>query len=108
MFTRYLLPAVAVCTLLFAVFQMTKAQQKPAQVSPPIEPGKSPYLKQLAGAGIVESETENIAVGSHVPGVVTKVFVKVGELVSSPNDPINNSSAWVVATAKFPVLAMTP
>lgn len=81
MFTRYLLPAVAVCTLLFAVFQMTKAQQKPAPVSPPIEPGKSPYLKQLAGAGIVESETENIAVGSHVPGVVTKVFVKVGELV---------------------------
>ena len=81
MFTRYILPAVAVCTLLFAVFQMTKAQQKPAPVSPPIEPGKSPYLKQLAGAGIVESETENIAVGSHVPGVVSKVFVKVGDLV---------------------------
>jgi len=81
MFTRYILPTVAVGTLVFALLQMTKAQQKPAPVSPAIEPGKSPYLKQLAGAGIVEPETENIAVGSHVPGVVSRVFVKVGDLV---------------------------
>ncbi len=81
MFTRYILPAIAVGTLVFALLQMTKAQQKPAPVSPAIEPGKSPYLKQLAGAGIVEPETENIAVGSHVPGVVSRVFVKVGDLV---------------------------
>ena len=81
MFTRYILPALAIGTLAFAVMQMTKAQQKPAPVSPAIEPAKSPYLKQLAGAGIVEPETENIAVGSHVPGIVSKVFVKVGDLV---------------------------
>jgi HlyD family secretion protein len=81
MFTRYILPAMAIATLTFAVLQMTKSQQKPAPVTPAIEPAKSPYLKQLAGAGIVEPETENIAVGSHVPGIVSKVFVKVGELV---------------------------
>ncbi len=81
MFTRYFLPAVALVTLTFAVVQMTKAQQKPPPVSPPIEPGQSPYTQQLAGAGIVEPETENIAVGSNVPGVVQRVFVTAGQRV---------------------------
>lgn len=81
MFTRYVLPVVALVTLSFAALQMTKAQQKPPPVSPPIEPGKSPYAKQLAGAGIVEPETENIAVGSNVSGVVQRVSVAVGQTV---------------------------
>ena len=82
MFTRYVLPAVAVLALLFAAFQVSKAQQKPEPTAPPVEPGKSPYVKQLAGAGIVEPETENIAVGSFTPGVVDKVLVKVGQTVT--------------------------
>ena len=81
MFTRYVLPAVAVVALGFAAVQLSKAQQKPPPVSPPIEPGKSPYTKQLAGAGIVEPETENIAVGSNVSGVVQRVTVTVGQTV---------------------------
>jgi len=81
MFTRYLLPAVALVALSFAAVQLSKAQQKPPPVSPPIEPGKSPYTKQLAGAGIVEPETENIAVGSNVSGVVQRVTVTVGQTV---------------------------
>jgi HlyD family secretion protein len=87
MFTRYVLPALAVLTLVFATFQVVRAQQKPEPVSPPIEPGKSPYVKQLAGAGIVEPETENIAVGSFTPGVVDRVLVKVGQTVR-PGDPL--------------------
>jgi multidrug efflux pump subunit AcrA (membrane-fusion protein) len=87
MFTRYVLPALAVAALLFAGFQVSRAQQKPAPTSPPIEPGASPYERQLAGAGIVEPETENIAVGSFTPGVVDRVLVKVGQAVR-PGDPL--------------------
>ena len=87
MFTRYVLPALAVLTLGFATFQVVRAQQKPEPLAPPVEPGKSPYVKQLAGAGIVEPETENIAVGSFTPGVVDKVLVKVGQTVK-PGDPL--------------------
>lgn len=79
MLTRYLLPAVAVVAFSFAMLSMTKAQQKPAPVSPPVDPGKSPFGKQVAGAGIVEPETENIAVGTHVPGVVKAVHVRPGD-----------------------------
>lgn len=87
MFTRYVLPALAVFALLFAGFQVSRAQQKPEPPSSPIEPGKSPYVKQLAGAGIVEPETENIAVGSFTPGVVDRVLVRVGQTVR-PGDPL--------------------
>lgn len=87
MLTRYGLPLIAVCTLAFAATQMIKAQQKPPAVDPPIEPGKSPYPRQVAGSGLVEPETENIAVGSHTVGVVAKLNVKVGQTVR-PGDPL--------------------
>ena len=67
--------------------QMAKAQQKPAPSAPPVEPAKSPFKTQLAGAGIVEPESENIAIGSHVPGVVEQVYVRVGDIVR-PTAPL--------------------
>ena len=41
----------------------------------------------MAGAGIVEASTENIAVGTFIPGVVTKVDVKIGDSVKA-GDPL--------------------
>lgn len=87
MIIRYGLPIVAAGALLFAILQMVKAQQVPPVAVPPVEPAKSPYAKQLAGAGIIESESENIAVGSHVAGVVERVRVKVGQTVKA-GDPL--------------------
>jgi multidrug efflux pump subunit AcrA (membrane-fusion protein) len=83
MLTRYLLPALAVVSFGFALMQMTKAQQKLPPVSPPVEPGKSPFGKQVAGAGIVEPESENIAIGSNLSGVVKAVHVRVEERVKA-------------------------
>lgn len=81
MFTRYLLPLLAAGAFGFAMVQMTKAQQQPPPVSPPVEPAKSPFGKQVSGAGIVEPETENIAVGTHLPGVVKAVHVRVDDRI---------------------------
>ncbi len=81
MLTRYVLPALAVVSLTFALIQMSKAQQKPPPVSPPVEPGKSPFGRQVAGAGVVEPETENIAIGTHVVGVVSAVHVRVDDRI---------------------------
>jgi multidrug efflux pump subunit AcrA (membrane-fusion protein) len=85
--SRYLLPLVAVVAFTFAAVQMTKAQQKAPPVAPPVEPAKSPFKSQLAGAGIVEPETENIAIGTHLPGVVEQVLVRVGDTVR-PGQPL--------------------
>ncbi|MBA4063512.1 MAG: multidrug transporter [Isosphaera sp.] len=87
MLTRYLLPAVAVASFSFAVVQMVKSEQKPPPASPPVDPGKSPFGRQVSGAGIVEPETENIAVGTHLPGVVNAVHVRVHQELKA-GDPL--------------------
>src|SRR5947209_9833485 len=82
--SRYFLPVLALGMLGFAVYHVVKAQQAPPNPPPPVEPARSPFGKTVAGAGIVEAETENIAIGSPLPGVVLEVYVpveKVGQRV---------------------------
>lgn len=83
MLTRYVLPLIAVVSFSFAIIQMTKAQQKPTPASPPVDPGKSQFSRQVAGAGIVEPETENITIGTHIPGVVKAVHVRVDDRITA-------------------------
>jgi HlyD family secretion protein len=48
---------------------------------PVIEPARPPFKNYVAGAGIVEANTENISIATPIGGVVTEVFVKVGQAV---------------------------
>jgi multidrug efflux pump subunit AcrA (membrane-fusion protein) len=89
-FGKFLLPALALGMLVFAVLHVVHAQQSPSKPPPPIEPARSPFGKTVAGAGIVEAESENISIGSPLPGVVLEVFVpveKVGQVVKK-GDPL--------------------
>jgi multidrug efflux pump subunit AcrA (membrane-fusion protein) len=87
MIRKYGLPLAAILMLLFALFHVVRAQQKPPPLEPPVPPARSPFGTGVAGAGLVEAQTENIAVGTNLPGIVTKVFVKVGQKVKS-GDPL--------------------
>jgi multidrug resistance efflux pump len=81
MFSRYVLPLAAVALLLWAVLHTVRAEHKPPKLEPPVAPPRAPAGTAVAGAGIVEPETENISVGAVVPGVVTEVLVHVGDSV---------------------------
>jgi HlyD family secretion protein len=87
MLRKYGLPLLAVGLLLFAVYHVVMAQQSKPKVQPPVPPAQTPFGDTVAGSGIVEAQTENIAIGSHLPGVVTEVFVKVGQKVKA-GDPL--------------------
>jgi HlyD family secretion protein len=85
--TQRVLPLVALGLLAFAgwyVWSTRPVEQDPA---PPIAPARNPYGDSLAAAGIVEAQTENIAVGSATAGVVIEVCVKVGDEVG-PGMPL--------------------
>jgi multidrug resistance efflux pump len=56
-------------------------------LGPPVPPARAPVGAGVAGAGLVEAQTENIAVGTNLPGIVTKVFVKVDQKVR-PGDAL--------------------
>ena len=84
---KLVLPFLAVIAFSFMTFHIARAQREIPPQQPPLDPSRSPYKATLAGAGIVEPRSENIAVGAHLPGVVTEVFVKVGQCVEK-GDPL--------------------
>jgi multidrug resistance efflux pump len=89
-YVNWLLPVLSVALFTFAILHVVQAQQKPPPLSPPLPPARTPFGLTVAGAGIVEASTENIAVGSALPGVVVDVFVpvdKVGTQVKA-GDPL--------------------
>lgn len=79
---RYGTIAVAV----FGVFSMTqvldqiKAQEQPIP-PPPVAPPLKPEGTRLAATGIIEAREENVAIGTPIAGLVTKVMVNVNEKV---------------------------
>jgi multidrug resistance efflux pump len=87
---KFGLPLVAAGMLVFSIYHVVLAQQQPPPASPPIEPARTPFGRTVAGSGIVEAETENISIGSPLPGVVLEVYVpveKVGQIVKK-GDPL--------------------
>jgi HlyD family secretion protein len=87
MIRKYLLPVLAVAGLVFAIWMMKQAA-KPVPAGKPVsDPPRSPFANKISGSGIVEASTRNISVGSHVPGIVAKVFVSVGKRVRA-GDPL--------------------
>ena len=82
MTTKYILPIFAFAGLTFAIYTVVQAWQSPppsrAVVTPPSRPTVD---RMIAGAGLVEARRENIPIGVNVPGVVTELFVKKGDLV---------------------------
>ncbi|MEI6255071.1 MAG: HlyD family efflux transporter periplasmic adaptor subunit [Planctomycetota bacterium] len=85
--TQIVLPLVALSMLGFAGWYVWNTRPLTGSPPPPILPARSPYADTLAAAGIVEAQTENIAVGSATPGVVVQVLVKVGDDVT-PGRPL--------------------
>jgi HlyD family secretion protein len=83
MLYKILLPVLALIALGFAARHVVVADQEPPRTPPPIEPTRSPFAGSVAGAGVIEPRTENIAVGSPLPGVVVEVFAKVGDEVDA-------------------------
>jgi multidrug resistance efflux pump len=87
MLGKYGLPLLAAGMLAFALTHVLAMQEVPPKLEPAVPPARSPFKSTVAGAGLVEPETENIFVGSAVPGVVLAVHVKVGQPVKQ-GDPL--------------------
>ncbi len=87
MITRYLLPLLALVGVVFAVVASLRAD-KPLPVAHAVaDPARPPFENYVAGAGLIEASTENIAIGTPVAGLVTAVHVTVGDRVRE-GDPL--------------------
>ena len=80
---RFGIPIIAAVLLVFGV--VTVLQSRP--VRPPTIPASAPpvaaYARTVAGVGLVEASSENIAISTPVSGLCTRVYVTVGERVKA-------------------------
>ena len=83
MIRKYVLPVLSVLGVLFAAWMALQAA-KPVPPSKPIaEPPRPAYENKISGAGMVEASTRNIAVGTPLSGIVSRVMVRVGNRVKA-------------------------
>lgn len=70
---------IALAGLLFTIWVLSTAQ-KQEPMPPPIEPPPTtPYQSTVAASGIIEAVNENVRIGPPGAGLITKLFVVVGD-----------------------------
>ncbi|GJQ24317.1 secretion protein HlyD [Candidatus Brocadia sapporoensis] len=87
MIIKYLIPFLAILGIGFAVLTVIKGSKSFPPSPPVVEPSSPPFRSSVAGAGIVEANTENISIGTLVPGVVSERYVAIGSKVRA-GDPL--------------------
>jgi RND family efflux transporter MFP subunit len=76
-----ILPAIAIVAVAFATFSILRNKPRHAATEPPAPPPMAAFAETVAAVGMIEASSENIAIGSHLAGVVEKVFVQAGQAV---------------------------
>ena len=82
-----ILPFLAVIVLLLATASVVRTHPTLASNAPPTAPPGAVFAARVAAVGIIEPSSENIAIASHLPGVVEKVCVIAGQEVKA-GDPL--------------------
>jgi len=83
----YLFTALAIGGLVIAVGAIIFSG-RPAKIKiQDISSFRPPFASYLAGSGIVEASTGNITIGTPVSGIVTKIYVQIGDHVRT-GDPL--------------------
>lgn len=73
---------MAVAGVGFAAWVLMGANPKDPMPPPISEPPRSPYQHTVAASGIIEAVNENVRIAPPVAGLITNVFVKVGDQVT--------------------------
>lgn len=85
--TRIFLLIFAALSIVYATFSVMRTHPRRVKSDPPTAPPVSQFERTVAGVGLIESSTENVAIGTQLPGVVAKVFVAAGRSVKA-GDPL--------------------
>jgi RND family efflux transporter MFP subunit len=87
MVRKYVLPVLAVLGVILAIWTVKQGAKPVIPAKPVAEPPKVAFANKISGAGIVEASTRNISIGTHIPGIVARVHVKVAQRVKA-GDPL--------------------
>lgn len=83
MFRKYILPLLALGGVVLGCLAAFRSAKVTPAAAPVSEAPQPPFKFFVAGAGIIETSTENIAIGTQMPGVVSQIYVHVGSEVKA-------------------------
>jgi multidrug efflux pump subunit AcrA (membrane-fusion protein) len=78
---RFLSLLFAVLGVVAVVLLVTRLRKVEPAPPPLVEPARAPFAESIGARGIIESVNENVRIAPAVSGLVTKVLVKVGDVV---------------------------
>ena len=104
MIRKYLMPLLAVFGIYMGIRTVISGSSTPPPGQPVVEPPLVDYENFVAGSGIVEAASENIAIASQLPGIVTEIHVRLGQQVKV-GDPLF-SIAWVSLLARSSISSL--
>jgi len=87
MIRKYLFPLLALIGIAVAASIVLVTGNAPPSTEGEVLASEAPYASHIAGAGLIEARTGNIAVGTSVSGIITAMYVKWGDLVHA-GDPL--------------------
>jgi HlyD family secretion protein len=78
MFRKYILPILALAGVGLGIVAAAKSARTTIPTPMVSSPPAPPYQSFVAGAGLVEANTENIAIGTQIAGIVSDIHVQIG------------------------------
>ena len=87
MIRKYVLPLSALVGVGLGIFAAVRSARTLAPTPMVSDAPAPPYQTFVAGAGMVEANTENIAIGTQIAGIVSKIYVQIGSQVKA-GDPL--------------------
>lgn len=80
---KYLLPLLAAFGFLAAAVVVVLGNTTPPAAPAPFPAVRPPFANYVAGTGLIEASTGNIAIGTPVSGIVDAIYVKWGDRVKA-------------------------
>jgi HlyD family secretion protein len=84
-FSRGILPIIAIFGIVGSIIYIATSQPDISMSKPDETPARTPESQSksgsIVGTGVIEPSSEIVDVSAHVPGIVTKVFVRPGDQV---------------------------
>ena len=95
-------PIIAAVSLLLGGASLVRHLPQRELTEAPSPPPESPFSERVAAVGLVEASTENIAVGTHIAGIVHQVFVRAGQRVNTGRPALRNRQPPFARAARAP------
>ena len=80
---KYLLPFIAAIGFATTIVAVILSDEAPPAAPAPLPSAQAPFANYVAGTGLVEASTGNIAIGTPLSGIVDAIYVKWGDWVSA-------------------------